>query len=53
MVVGLRYAKASLPAADVFARDVEPRLVLVTCGGAFDPATRHYADNVVAYAVPR
>ncbi len=54
VVVGLRrYAKASLPVADVFARDVEPRLVLVTCGGAFDPASRHYADNVVAYAVPR
>ena len=53
-VVGLRrYAKATLPVADVFARDVEPRLVLVTCGGAFDPASRHYADNVVAYAVPR
>lgn len=53
-VVGLRrYPKATLPVADVFARDVEPRLVLVTCGGAFDPASRHYADNVVAYAVPR
>ena len=53
-MVGLRrYPKATLPVADVFAGDVEPRLVLVTCGGAFDPVSRHYADNVVAYAVPR
>jgi len=28
-------------------------LVLLTCGGAFDEATHHYADNVVVYAVPR
>lgn len=47
------YAKTSLPVAEVFARDVGPRLVLVTCGGRFDPTTRHYADNVVIYAVPR
>ena len=29
-----------------------PRLALVTCGGRFDRATRHYTDNVVVYAVP-
>jgi hypothetical protein len=46
------YAKISLP-AEVFARDVGPRLVLITCGGSFDYATRHYANNVVVYAVPR
>jgi hypothetical protein len=46
------YAKVSLP-AEVFARDVGPRLVLITCGGRFDYATRHYANNVVVYAVPR
>jgi hypothetical protein len=27
-----------------------PRLVIITCGGPFDPATHHYADNVVMYA---
>ncbi|MEO8519569.1 MAG: class F sortase [Dermatophilaceae bacterium] len=47
------YAKASLPVAEVFAMDVPPRLVLLTCGGAFDQATHHYADNIVVYAVPR
>lgn len=47
------YPKTSLPVAEVFAADVSPRLVLLTCGGRFDEATRHYADNVVVYAVPR
>jgi Sortase domain len=47
------YAKASLPAADVFAREVGPRLVIITCGGRFNQATRHYADNIVVYGVPR
>jgi hypothetical protein len=46
-----QYPKAELP-AEVFARRGEPRLVLVTCGGAFDPDARHYEDNVVAYARP-
>jgi hypothetical protein len=44
-------AKADLPTA-VFARDGSPRLVLVTCGGAFDRATHHYDDNVIVAAVP-
>jgi hypothetical protein len=43
--------KAALP-ADLFATDGPPRLVLVTCGGRFDPATRHYTDNVIVYAEP-
>jgi Sortase domain len=47
------YAKTSLPVAEVFAQDVSARLVLLTCGGRFDQATRHYLDNVVVYAVPR
>jgi hypothetical protein len=47
------YVKTSLPVAQVFAAEVGPRLVLVTCGGAFDQATHHYADNIVVYAVPR
>lgn len=46
------YAKTSLPVAEVFAADVGPRLVLLTCGGQFDQGTRHYADNIVVYAVP-
>lgn len=47
------YAKTTLPVTEIFAADVDPRLVLLTCGGPFDPTTRHYADNVVVYAVPR
>jgi hypothetical protein len=43
--------KAALP-ADLFATGGPPRLVLVTCGGRFDPATRHYTDNVIVYAEP-
>jgi hypothetical protein len=45
------YPKAQLP-TEVFATAGTPRLVLVTCGGAFDRRTGHYADNVVVYAVP-
>ena len=44
-------AKAALP-ADLFARDGDPRLTLITCGGAFDSSTGHYLDNVVIVAVP-
>jgi hypothetical protein len=51
-VAGVRsYPKAELP-PEVFATAGSPRLVLVTCGGAFDRRSRHYADNVVVYAVP-
>ncbi|GAA2857967.1 hypothetical protein GCM10010472_14200 [Pseudonocardia halophobica] len=45
------FGKAALP-ADTFARTGPPRLVLVTCGGRFDPATRSYEDNIVVYAEP-
>jgi hypothetical protein len=45
------YPKTALPAA-VFRGSGAPRLVLVTCGGAFDPRAHHYDDNIVVYAVP-
>lgn len=52
-VVGRRQvAKSDLPAADLFARDGAPRLVLITCGGQFDPRARSYRDNVVIEAEP-
>lgn len=47
-----QYPKSALPAGQVFDQDTTPRLVLVTCGGSFDRATRHYSDNVVVYALP-
>lgn len=52
LIAALRsYLKADLP-AEVFARRGQPRLVIITCGGAFNEKTRQYADNIVAYAVP-
>ncbi|GAA3601360.1 hypothetical protein GCM10022199_00980 [Marihabitans asiaticum] len=36
----------------VFRRDGREALHVVTCGGAFDAATGHYEDNVVAVAEP-
>jgi hypothetical protein len=47
-----QYPKSSLPRTEVFGQGTTPRLVLLTCGGRFDPATRHYEDNVVVYATP-
>jgi hypothetical protein len=46
------YPKEELPIGDIFTRFGDPRLVLITCDGEFDPAARRYADNVVVYAVP-
>ena len=52
-VVAVRqYPKSQLPTVELFAKDGEPVLALVSCGGRFDPATGHYEDNIVAYAVP-
>jgi hypothetical protein len=47
-----QYPKSSLPRAEVFGQGSMPRLVLLTCGGPFNSATRHYEDNVVVYATP-
>ncbi len=44
--------KEQLPLGDVFDRDGERRLVLITCGGQFNYETLHYSDNVVAVATP-
>jgi len=44
--------KRDAPVASWFARDGRPRLVLVTCGGAWQPKIGHYADNVVVIADP-
>jgi LPXTG-site transpeptidase (sortase) family protein len=46
-----QYPKSELPAA-VWAREGDPQLVLVTCGGEFDAEARSYEDNVVAFARP-
>jgi hypothetical protein len=46
------YVKAAGLPADIFAASQEPRLVLITCGGAFDSDGKSYVDNVVVYARP-
>jgi len=38
--------------AGIFRVDGEPQLVLVTCGGAFDPVRHRYQDNLVVIATP-
>jgi Sortase domain len=44
------YPKEVLATEELFAREGEPHLVLLTCGGQFDRASRHYRDNVVVWA---
>ncbi|GAB2978293.1 class F sortase [Actinotalea caeni] len=44
--------KATLDLAPYFVRDGEPHLVLITCGGQWDPAAESYRSNVIVTAVP-
>jgi hypothetical protein len=46
------YRKSEGLPRDLFAADGPPRLVLITCGGPFDRAVRHYRDNIVIVAAP-
>ena len=46
-----RVTQTKLPVDDLFDRDGAPRLVLITCGGAYD-ARNGYHDNVVVLAEP-
>jgi LPXTG-site transpeptidase (sortase) family protein len=43
--------RTALPVDKLFTRDGRPRLVLITCGGAYD-ADSGYADNLVIIAEP-
>jgi Sortase domain len=45
-----QFDKQRFPTDDVYYPTLSPRLRLVTCGGAFDPATGHYRSNVIAFA---
>jgi LPXTG-site transpeptidase (sortase) family protein len=47
-----RFAKDELPISELFTREGDPRLILITCGGEFDAGARSYSDNVVIVAVP-
>lgn len=45
-----RFGKDEFPTAAVYGDTPGPELRLITCGGDFDPSTRHYRDNVVVFA---
>lgn len=47
-----QYNKFELPIDDLFAEDGDEQLVLITCGGSFNPNVNSYDDNVVVVAVP-
>jgi hypothetical protein len=44
------YLKAKFPTQAVYGPAPDAELRLITCGGAFDPATSHYLSNIVVYA---
>ena len=46
------YDKQRLPVQEIFRRQGDPVVTLITCGGAFNPSLRSFENNVVAYAVP-
>ncbi len=46
----VEYNKTQLPFDDIFSESGPDRLVLITCGGEFNPELRSYESNVVAYA---
>ncbi|WP_173096470.1 class F sortase, partial [Actinomadura verrucosospora] len=45
-----RFPKDAFPTWAVYADTPGPSLRLITCGGRFDAAARHYRDNTVAFA---
>jgi LPXTG-site transpeptidase (sortase) family protein len=45
------YDKDELP-SDLWRNSGPETLVLITCGGEFNRATKHYEQNIVVYAVP-
>lgn len=46
------YAKDELPRERIWRNSGPETLVLITCGGDFNPSVRSYRENVVVYAVP-
>jgi len=50
-VTGVReYSKSSFPSRTVYGPTSNAALRLITCGGDFDPATRHYLGSTVVFA---
>lgn len=52
IVGGEQVAKTDLAVDELFRRDGEPALRLITCTGDWSPRTGHYTDNLVVTAVP-
>jgi len=46
----VQVAKDAFPTDAVYADTTEAELRLITCGGAFNPATHNYLDNIIIYA---
>ena len=44
------YLKDRFPTRSVYGPVPDSELRLITCGGAYDPATGHYLSNIVVYA---
>jgi sortase (surface protein transpeptidase) len=50
VVTGVReYEKDRFPTLAVYGPGSVPTIRLITCGGAFDPATGHYLANIIAF----
>lgn len=47
-----QWSKTEIPLDRLFDRGGEPRLVLLTCGGAFDDSRLGYTDNIAVTAIP-
>lgn len=47
-----QYDKEVLPLERLFDRSGPARLILITCGGAFNPQVRSFEDNLIVYGVP-
>lgn len=52
VVGGEQVAKSDLAVDEIFRRDGDPVLRLVTCTGDWSPRAGHYTDNLVITAVP-
>ncbi len=52
IIENVLYDKTTLPAAELFRKDGDEVLRLITCGGTFDSSERSYLGNVVVTAVP-
>jgi hypothetical protein len=46
------YGKLELPRERIWRNTGDETLVLITCGGDFNPEIRRYRENIVVYAVP-